>query len=193
MRAMWRVHGKPGGGREGYVDRPYTMQDAEARLAEVSGDAAFAREFFARYIQGHDVPDYARLLARAGLVLRKQNPGRASWGDVRLDAGSGAPRLMAAPPSDSPLYLAGLDLGDELRDIDGARISSIDDANAVLRRHRPGDRVIVGSTSRSGASNAAAIVLVEDPRLELVPIDAAGGRLTAEQKAFRADWLGPRP
>ena len=24
MRAMWRAHGKPGGSREGYVDRPYT-------------------------------------------------------------------------------------------------------------------------------------------------------------------------
>src|SRR5207245_6409218 len=35
MRAMWRVHGKPGGSREGYVDHPYTIADAEARLAEV--------------------------------------------------------------------------------------------------------------------------------------------------------------
>src|SRR5262245_30685789 len=49
MRAMWRVHGKPGGAREGYVDRPYTIDDAERRLAEVS-DAAFARDFFVRYI-----------------------------------------------------------------------------------------------------------------------------------------------
>ncbi len=38
MRAMWRAYGKPGGGREGYVDRPYSLADAEARLAEVSGD-----------------------------------------------------------------------------------------------------------------------------------------------------------
>src|SRR5262249_5446060 len=34
MRAMWRVHGRPGGAREGFVDRPYTNADAEARLAE---------------------------------------------------------------------------------------------------------------------------------------------------------------
>src|SRR5580765_5526161 len=39
MRAMWREHGKPGGTREGYVDRPYTIADAEARLAEVSDPA----------------------------------------------------------------------------------------------------------------------------------------------------------
>ena len=75
MRAMWRKYGKPGGSREGYVDRPYTIADAEATLAEVSGDRAFAREFFARYIQGHDVADYARLLARAGFTVRKRNAG----------------------------------------------------------------------------------------------------------------------
>ena len=36
MRAMWRAYGKPGGSREGYVDRPYTMEDAEMTLAEVA-------------------------------------------------------------------------------------------------------------------------------------------------------------
>ena len=55
MRAMWRVHGKPGGDRPGYVERSYTIADAEARLAEVSGDPSFAREFFARYVRGRDL------------------------------------------------------------------------------------------------------------------------------------------
>src|SRR6185295_1063369 len=77
MRAMWRVHGKPGGAREGYVDRPYTAADAEARLAEVSGDASFARDFFARYIQGREAADYALLLRNAGFVVRKRDAGRA--------------------------------------------------------------------------------------------------------------------
>ena len=89
MRAMWRKYGKPGGSREGYVDHPYTIADAEATLAEVSGDRAFARDFFARYIQGHEVADYARLLARAGFVVRKRNAGRAWLGDVRLESRSG--------------------------------------------------------------------------------------------------------
>ena len=41
MRAMWRMHGAPGGSRPGYVDRPYTLADAEARLAEVTGVGRF--------------------------------------------------------------------------------------------------------------------------------------------------------
>jgi predicted metalloprotease with PDZ domain len=54
----------------GYVQSPYTAADLKATLAEVSRDAAFADEFFARYIDGRDVIDYARLLARAGLILQ---------------------------------------------------------------------------------------------------------------------------
>src|SRR5439155_12191098 len=93
MRAMWRRYGKPGGAREGYVDRPYTMVDAEATLAEVGGDPLFARDFFARYIQGHDVADYARLLGRAGVALRPARPGAAWLGDLRLDARGGSARV----------------------------------------------------------------------------------------------------
>jgi hypothetical protein len=36
----------------------------------VSGDRAFARDFFARYIQGRELADYARLLSAAGLRVR---------------------------------------------------------------------------------------------------------------------------
>src|ERR1017187_879318 len=96
---MWRVHGKPGGAREGYVDHPYTIADAEARLAEVSGDRAFARNFFARYIQGHDVADYGRLLGRAGFTLRKHNAGAAWWGDVRLELRGSAAHISALVPA----------------------------------------------------------------------------------------------
>src|SRR6202040_3056636 len=35
MREMWCRYGKPGGAREGYVDRPYSIADAEAALAAV--------------------------------------------------------------------------------------------------------------------------------------------------------------
>jgi predicted metalloprotease with PDZ domain len=76
MREMWRRYGKPGGARQGYVDRPYTNADVEATLAAVSGDPAFARNFFARYIQGREVPDYRRLLAPAGFLVRTAPRGR---------------------------------------------------------------------------------------------------------------------
>src|SRR5207245_6079364 len=64
MRAMWRVHGKPGGAREGYVDRPYTPPAAEAGLAEGGGGGAVGRERFARWLAWTDTDDDRMALKR---------------------------------------------------------------------------------------------------------------------------------
>jgi predicted metalloprotease with PDZ domain len=192
MRAMWNVHGKPGGAREGYVDHPYTLVDAEARLAEVSGDRSFAHDFFSKYIAGHDVADYTALLARAGLVLRKQFPGRASWGQVRVDGRSGSVRVSMPTPSDSPAYAGGLDAGDVIRQIDNVRIAAVEDVNGAIARHRPGDTMQVQYVDRTGTPKTAPVTLVEDDRLELVTVESTGGALTADERALRSAWLGLR-
>ena len=55
----------------------------------------------------------------------------------------------------------------------------------------PGDRVFV-KFLRRGTPTTAAVVLEEDPRLELLPIETMGERLTDDQRAFRAAWLGSK-
>ena len=189
MQAMWKAYGKPGGSREGYVDHPYTMADAEATLAAVSGDRAFARDFFARYIQGHDVADYPHLLSRAGFTMRKRHPGRAWLGDLRLQSRDGWRVAMLVPPT-WPIYAAGLDEDDEVQQVDGRRIASADDIATVMQRHKPGETVPIVFVDRTGAAKAASVTLVEDPHTEVVPDDA--GALTAAQKAFRDRWLGAK-
>jgi predicted metalloprotease with PDZ domain len=189
MRAMWRVHGKPGGRRPGFVDHPYTMRDAEARLAEVSGDAAFAGDFFARFIRGREVADYARLFARAGFVLRQVNPGRAWWGDVRLELRGGAVLLAEAPAFASPLYVAGLDVGDEVRQVGATRTGSPDDVRGLLGRQRPGDTVPIVFVDRSGVEKKTSLTLQGDPHFELLPVERVGGVLSSAQKMFRERWL----
>ena len=47
-------------GTPGYVETPYTIDDLKSVLAAVSDDAAFAEDFFARYIQGREVVDFKR-------------------------------------------------------------------------------------------------------------------------------------
>jgi predicted metalloprotease with PDZ domain len=187
MRAMWRVHGRPAAPRPGYVATPYTPADVEQRLADVTGDRAFASGFFDRYVRGLELPDFAALVEPAGLVLRRQNPGLAWWGDLELQAG---PRIARTPLSTTPAYKAGLDVGDEIRQIDGARIPSPDDVFSVLRKHRPGDRMTVDFMDRTGAQRSTTVTLEEDPRLELVPVEAAGRIPSPAQRAFRDRWLG---
>jgi len=190
MRSMWRKYGKPGGSREGYVDHPYGIEDAEATLAEVSGDRGFAREFFSRYVQGHEIADYARLLSRAGFTVRKRNPGRAWLGDLHLDSRGGA-RVAALVAPTWPIYSAGLDQDDDLQQVDGQRIHNSGDVASALARRKPGDTVAVVFVDRTGAARTARVTLAEDPDLEVVP-DEQGGTLTAAQKTFRDRWLGAK-
>jgi predicted metalloprotease with PDZ domain len=192
MRAMWIKFGKPGGSRPGYVDRPYTLADVEATLAEVSGDPAFARDFFARYIYGHDVADYARLLSRAGIVLRKRNAGRAWLGDVRFEARDGAVHVSSLVEQDWPVYAAGLEQDDRLQQLAGQAIASPADVDAVLARHRPGEVIDVSYVDRAGKARNAKVTLGEDQALEAIGVESAGNPLTPAQKSFRDRWLGPK-
>ena len=72
MRALWRDFGRPGGREIGSVDRPYTAADIQRAIARVSGDEALAAALMARYVEGHEVMDYHRLLERAGLMVRER-------------------------------------------------------------------------------------------------------------------------
>ncbi len=150
MQAMWRVHGKPGGPQPGLVAKPYTLADARARLAEVSGDRAFADEFFDKYVEGRDVADYARLLLRAGYVLKKRNPG-AAW----LGPGESRRQQRDDQHPDCPgarhAFDAGLDQGDVIVDVDGKAMAA-GVLQAAVKARKPGDRLTVTYKRRGGAT-----------------------------------------
>lgn len=192
MRAMWRKYGKPGGAAEGIVDHPYTIADAEATLGEVTADRAFARDFFAKYIQGHDLADYTRLLARAGFVVRKRNAGQAWLGDLRLDVRNGAAHLVALVSPTWPIYTAGIEQDDELQHVDGQKIASDTDLVNALARHKPGETIAIVFVDRTGTAKTARVALVEDPHLEVVPAEKSGATLSAAEQQFRDRWLKSR-
>jgi predicted metalloprotease with PDZ domain len=188
MRAMWRAHGKPGGRVPGVVDHPYTTADARKALAEVSGDSAFADDFFARFIQGRDVVDYRRLLARAGLVLRPSSPGQAFAGDLRLQDGQNGVLISAAVPFGSPAYDAGLERDDRIVSIGGRDVTSAADVDRVIRERKPGDHLPLVFLRR-GQRVAASVRLIEDPRQDLVPGEQLGQPPSDAQRRFREQWL----
>ncbi|MGE4067272.1 MAG: M61 family metallopeptidase [Vicinamibacterales bacterium] len=193
MRAMWTAYGKPGEGTPGVVTTPYTIDDARAMLAKVSGDPAFADGFFDRYVQGHDLPDYAALLAPAGFVARPRHADGAWLGNVRFaqTAGSGA-RVAALVPFGSPLYDAGVEQDDQIVSLDGAGIGRAEDVEAVLGRHAPGDAIPIRFVRRTGESVDGTVVLAADPRIEIVPVEQTGATLSPDQKRFRDQWLDSR-
>ncbi len=191
MRAMWRVHGQPGGPAPGLVARPYTLADARARLAEVSGDRRFADEFFSRYVEGHDAPDYARLLERAGFVLRRRNAGRAWIGDLSFQSDARGLRLSRLTAPGWPAYGAGLDEGDVIVAIGDRQTTSGGDLDAALASRTPGETVVV-QFQRRGVTATVPVTLGADPELELVTLESTGGTLTPSQRQFRRAWLSSR-
>jgi predicted metalloprotease with PDZ domain len=188
MRALWQKFGKPGGRMPGYVDNPYTMADLESTLAVVSGDAAFATDFFTRYIRGHEVVDYARLLDRAGFVMRRRSPGQGFAGDLRIQDAQGRPRVTAAVPFGSPAYDAGLDRDDIIVSIGGSAMSSGSDVDRAVRSGKPGQTLPI-VFERRGQPVTATLRLVEDPHVEVVLAEQAGKALSADQNRFRQSWL----
>jgi len=189
MRALWEKHGKPGTRTAGYVETPYTIDSLKALLAAVAGDAAFATDFFARYVQGHDVVDFPRLLARAGLILRPGAPGRAFAGALRTQDGQAGVRIVADVPFGSPAYGAGLERDDLIVSLGGNRVVSSADVDRAVLARKPGESLQVVFERRSGERVTSILKLVEDPRLELVPAEEAGQVLSDVQRRFREAWL----
>ena len=189
MQEMWRRFGAQTSGLA--PARGYSVADVEAALAAVSGDAAFARDFFARYIIGSELPDYASLLARAGFLLRQAAPQEAWMGDTRLSAFEGEVVVAGPTAAGSPMYAVGLSAGDRILTLDATPIATTADVARVLAAKRPGDALRVTWQSRSGETSAT-MTLQANPRVEVVPFEDAGRTPTAEQMAFRREWLGSR-
>ncbi len=188
MRALWERFGRPGGSVAGAVDRPYTPNDAERLLGVVAGDPAFARDFFARYINGREVVGYAELLAHAGFVVRPAAPGRATLGDLPLGAGM---RVIGPTAYESPLHEAGIERDDVLATLDGQRLTSGAQIQRLVRAKSPGDVVTIGYVRR-GQRRVSTATLVADGRIEIVPVESIGTTLTEPQRALRDAWLGSR-
>ena len=189
MRALWTAFGKPGQKEPGKVATPYTIDGLKETLAKVSGDRAFANEFFTKYVEGRELVNYEQLLARAGLVVRKRNAGKAFAGQVQLQLGGSALRVASQVPFDSPLYKAGIAQDDQIASLDGTELVSMAAFDEALARNKPGATVGIRFIRRSGEIVNATMTLDEDPRVEVVAIEKTGGTLTEDQRRLRDLWL----
>ena len=183
MREMWRRHGKPG--------VPYTLRDIERAVASTAKDSAFAASFMSKYVFGRDLPDYEKLFARLGLLLRKAQPGVATLGQLRVNWQEGKGTVAGSTQVGTPIYEAGVDAGDQIISIDGRELKSEDDLRAVRESKKPGDSATIVYEQR-GQRKTRTLKFVESPNLELVPFEKAGMTATPEMLKLREDWLGSK-
>ncbi len=186
MRELWQSYGKH---QKNYAPaRPYTIADLKASLAKLTGDAAFAHDYFARYIEGRDVVDYATLLAQAGFEYRKARPGKV-WLDAQLREQGGALTIGGPTLTTGPLYAAGLDRGDKILSFDGQAVKTPADVQAILERHKPGDTIAIEADQR-GVKRTVQLTFTEDPNVEVVSYESLNKEITPAMKKLRAAWLG---
>jgi predicted metalloprotease with PDZ domain len=181
MRHLWTTLGAP--------ERPYTPADLECALADLTRDPAFAKTFFDANVHAGGLPDYAPLLAQAGLTLRPVDATRGWLGLSLAAAPDGTVVVGDAPWPDAPAYAAGLERGDTILSIGGNPVRDLAAAKALIDGQRPGDRVAIRYRQR-GLDRAATLRVIADPTFEVVRSERAGRAATPAQLAFRKAWLG---
>jgi predicted metalloprotease with PDZ domain len=193
MHTVWLDRGK--------VMKPYTIPDLQNDLAKVTKNPKFAADFFNKYIYGIEKNNYEALLAKAGLLLRKSQPGkgwagplsytrgRGRSGDARTTGEEGLPVQVSI--IGTPIYKAGLDVGDIILKADGKEVKDIQTFNDIVAGKNIGDKIVVNYKNRTG-EHETTVVLEESPYLDVVTYEKAGKELTKEQKDFRNKWLSTK-
>ncbi|MEM9669661.1 MAG: M61 family peptidase [Pseudomonadota bacterium] len=181
MRLIWQVFGK--------TEIPFTNENLKLALTDISGDSDFAEGFFENYIENGNMPDFASLLANAGIELKLANPGNPWIGLVGTETFGTEVKLMRPTLKGTPLYEAGLDRDDEIIRIGRVNIDTKEDIDIALRNTTPGDTLEITYVQR-GVTRSSDITLAQDPTLKLVRIETGGARLSRSQRRFRAAWLG---
>ncbi|HEX6910822.1 MAG TPA: PDZ domain-containing protein [Longimicrobium sp.] len=187
MRAVWREFGREQTAALAPA-RPYTVADLRRVLGRVTGDTAFADDFFRRYVEGREVVDFGALLANAGFLLRRSRAGRPVLA-AQLEAAEGGVLVAGYPLVFSSFYGAGIDRGDLIMSMDGRAVSHPDSLYAILDEHAAGETVAVEFVQR-GERKTVQMTLTENPSMEAVTYESAGMTVTPEMRAFRAAWLG---
>jgi predicted metalloprotease with PDZ domain len=177
MREMWTTHGA--------TEISYDVDDIEAALTRVTGDADFAEDFFSHYVRGREAPDFVTLLASLGVEVGPARPGAGGLGQLALRFTDGAAVLLATPLEGSPLYEADVDRGDRIVSIGGAAMTDRASLSAYLATKVPGDAVEIRYESRGGTFERT-VALTADPALAGRWMPDA--ETSAAQDVARAAW-----
>lgn len=188
MRAVWQKFGKKQTPAFAPA-RPYTTADLRTELAGYARDKAFAYEFFARYVEGREVPDLTPLLDRAGILFKTEITTKPYLG-ASLDKDSNFVFVNWSAPNGSA-YAAGLSSGDLVYSVNGIPVNNPDSLNAVVNRHNAGDVVNLEVNQREQRKTIS-MKLIGRPSLSVETYEKAGIPLTPEMKSFRAKWLGSK-
>jgi len=184
MLTLWKTYGKK--------EIPFTSQDLERALAKLTNDKGFAANFFEQYIYGTGINNYKSLLANAGLLLQKKYPNKAYLSRCKLmfRKGKGI-EVSSGAVKGTPLYNAGLDIGDVITAINNKVLEEGDSIYEIIGRYKVGEKIEINYLHRGKAQKTIA-KLAENYQLEVIPFEKNGLKLSKKAKEFRQKWLASK-
>jgi len=174
MKLVWQRFGK--------TEIPYTVRDIKAVLADYAGDD-LADTFFSTYIYDSQMPDYQKLFETVGVSFEQAHPDRATLGTpVEIQNGRGV--LQSNALVGSPLYEAGIELGDKILSIGGRSLEGADNIDLLMDNFSPGNSVEI-KFERWGEQKTTQVELHTDPAIRTEVNPEAGS--AAEER--RNVWI----
>ena len=162
--------------------RGFRNEDFEKTVSDVAGTDM--SDFFRRHVRGVETPPYEEAFAQVGLRFIREPRGPVTVGIAAAEDEKTNFKIATVRP-DSPAAAAGLEEGDVITSLGGAKLTPAN-LSRTVSRYKPGDRVPV-ILQRNGRVMRLTIQmgqpLLFNYRIEENP------NASAEAKALRAAWL----
>jgi predicted metalloprotease with PDZ domain len=188
MRVLWQNRGRHQSAAFA-PERPYTVRDLRNELGTFTRDTAFANDFFRRYVEGREVPDFSKLLEPAGFHLAVDSVD-SPWFGASLDNDT-AKVFVNWSQEGSSAYDAGLASGDYVIAVDGMPVVSVDSLNTVIANHKVGDVVQLDVLQKT-VRKKIPMTIRGRRGMKVVSYESAGMTVTDAMRVFRRSWLGSR-
>jgi predicted metalloprotease with PDZ domain len=184
MRAMYEEFYRKSSNNSYYLrGRGYTTEDVQQVASRVAGfDLS---DFFNRYVRNTEVLPYDEALSYVGLKLVKTQKAQPYYAGLTLEFDEEAGVRITNVTNNSPAEDAGLDVGDEIVNLAGGKVTR-QTWLATLARYKPGDSVPI-TVKRDRKTITTRIIMGQPDRFEYKLEFKADA--SAEQKALRDAWL----
>jgi len=184
MRAMYEEFYRKSSNNSYYLrGRGYTTEDVQRVASQVAGfDLS---DFFHRYVRNTEMLPYDEALSYVGLKLVKTKKAQPYNAGLTLDSDEEAGMRILNIRNNSPAEDAGLDVGDEILELAGRKVTR-QTWFPTLARYRPGDSVPI-TVKRDRKTITTKIIMGQPDRFEYKIESKADA--TEDQKALRDAWL----
>jgi predicted metalloprotease with PDZ domain len=160
------------------MGRGFTDEELQTAVELIAGKKLDA--FFQKYIFGTETIPYNEYFASVGMTMIDKN---ASTNNPYLGADFRGSAKITSVQRNSPAYNEGLNYGDEILSIDGAKV---EDVAKFIQTKKAGD-VLEIKVKRDGLEKSFKITLTRNPKKEYALEPVAGA--SPEQLSLYKKWL----